>query len=157
MLELRSSAFQHEGTIPARHTCQGPDLSPPLEWSGAPPGTRSFALIVDDPDAPDPAKPRLVWVHWLLYNLPASLHSLTEGAGNHATAPIGEHALTNDDSLGYHGPCPPIGRHRYYFRLFALDQELPSLGPTARRPDLERAMAGHILGTAVLMGTYQQT
>lgn len=156
MLELRSSAFQHEQPIPARHTCQGPNLSPSLEWSGEPAGTRSFVLIVDDPDAPDPAKPKLTWVHWLLYNLPAPQHALVEGAGNQATAPAGEHALTHDDSLGYHGPCPPIGRHRYFFRLFALDRELPSLGPSARRPELEQAMDGHILETVVLMGTYEK-
>lgn len=156
MFALTSTAFRHEGSIPARHTCQGEDLSPPLAWSDPPRGTKSFALIVDDPDAPDPAKPRLTWVHWLLYDLEPARRSLDEGAGNVAPAPEGEHALTHADTLGYHGPCPPIGRHRYYFRLFALDARLPSLGPKARRPDLERAMAGHILGTAVLMGTYSK-
>jgi Raf kinase inhibitor-like YbhB/YbcL family protein len=154
MLALTSTAFRHEAAIPARHTCQGEDLSPPLAWSDPPPGTKSFALIVDDPDAPDPAKPRLTWVHWLLYGLEPTRRSLDEGAGNATRAPEGEHALTHADSLGYHGPCPPIGRHRYFFRLVALDARLPSLGPDARRADLERAMAGHILGTAVLMGTY---
>jgi len=154
MFQLRSSAFRHEEAIPSRHTCQGDDLSPPLEWGGAPAATKSFALIVDDPDAPDPAKPRLTWVHWLLYNLPATQRALAEGDGNRETAPAGAHALTHADSLGYHGPCPPIGTHRYYFRLFALDCELPHLGPDARRSALEGAMAGHILDSTVLMGTY---
>lgn len=154
MFTLTSPAFRHEGPIPARHTCQGEDLSPALAWSDPPPGTKSFALIVDDPDAPDPAKPKLTWVHWLLYGLEPTRRALAEGAGNTARAPEGEHALTHADTLGYHGPCPPIGRHRYYFRLFALDTRLPSLGPDARRPDLERAMEGHVLGTAVVMGTY---
>ncbi len=154
MLDLRSSAFEPGAPIPARHTCDGPDLSPPLSWSGAPPGTKSFALIVDDPDAPDPAAPKRTWVHWLLYNMPADQLSLPEGAGNHDRAPAGEHARTDADGLGYHGPCPPVGRHRYFFRLAALDAALPSLGPRARRADLERAMEGHVVAAAVLMGTY---
>jgi Raf kinase inhibitor-like YbhB/YbcL family protein len=154
MLILRSSAFEPDAPIPARHTCDGSDLSPPLAWSGAPPETRSLALIVDDPDAPDPAAPKRTWVHWLLYNMPAAQRSLTEGAGNHDVAPAGEHARTDANRLGYHGPCPPVGRHRYFFRLAALDDLLPSLGPRARRADLERAMEGHVVGTAVLMGTY---
>lgn len=156
MFVLRSSAFHHEGEIPSRYTCEGDELSPPLEWSGSPDGTRSFALIVDDPDAPDPAKPKVVWVHWLLYNLPSAARAIAEGAGNHAQAPAGAHALSQTDELGYHGPCPPIGRHRYFFRLFALDRDLAPLGPTAHRKELERAMEGHVLGTAVLMGTYQK-
>jgi Raf kinase inhibitor-like YbhB/YbcL family protein len=111
-------------------------------------------LIVDDPDAPDPAAPKRIWVHWLLYNIPPHQDALQEGAGNHDRAPAGEHARTDADGLGYHGPCPPVGRHRYYFRLTALDATLPSLGPRARRADLERAMEGHVLATAILMGTY---
>lgn len=154
MFRLRSPAFAHGAPIPARHTCEGEDLSPPLEWDGAPDGTRSFALIVDDPDAPDPAAPKRVWVHWLLYDLPPTQDALVEGAGNHAMAPSGEHAVTDGNSPGYHGPCPPIGRHRYFFRLFALDAVLPRLGPQARRADLEAAMHGHVLATAELMGTY---
>ncbi len=154
MLILRSSAFEPDAPIPARHTCDGSDLSPPLAWSGAPPETRSFALIVDDPDAPDPDAPKRIWVHWLLYNMPAAQLSLPEGAGNHDMAPAGEHARTDANRLGYHGPCPPVGRHRYFFRLAALDSPLPALGPRARRADLERAMEGHVVATAVLMGTY---
>jgi hypothetical protein len=155
MFELHSSAFAHESPIPKRHTCQGEDLSPPLEWSGAPEGTASYALIVDDPDAPDPAAPKRIWVHWLRYNIPSSARALGEGAGNRRPD-AGDEALTDEDTLGYHGPCPPIGRHRYYFRLSALDCALPDLGPAARRRELERAMEGHVLATAVLMGTYRK-
>ena len=154
-MRLQSPAFAHESPIPARHTCQGVELSPPLEWSGAPAGTKSFVLIVDDPDAPDPAAPKRIWVHWLRYNIPGGAIELAEGAGNHPSSE-GEEALTDDHSLGYHGPCPPIGRHRYYFRLSALDAVLPSLGPAAGRRELEQAMTGHVLETAVLMGTYEQ-
>lgn len=150
---LSSPAFVEGGAIPARFTCQGEDLSPPLDWKGAPAGTRSFALIVDDPDAPDPARPRRIWVHWLVYNIPASVRELAEGAGNGPAPAPAEYAITDDDSTGYHGPCPPIGRHRYFFWLHALDQALPPLGAEARRSDLERAMAGHVLGRAELMGT----
>lgn len=156
MFELRSTAFPQGGPIPSRHTCEGDELSPPLEWTDPPGGTKSFALIVDDPDAPDPEKPRIIWVHWLLYNLSAAERMIAEGAGNSPLAAKGQHALTQTDTFGYHGPCPPIGRHRYFFRLFALDRELPSLGATAHRVDLERAMEGHVLGTATLMGTYQK-
>lgn len=152
-LTLRSPAFSPGAEIPPRFTCDGANRSPPLEWSGVPAGARAFALIVDDPDAPDPAAPRLTWVHWLRYNIPVDLPGLAEGDGN-ARPRAGEDARTDARSLGYHGPCPPIGRHRYYFRLLALDRLLPSLGPMADRADLERAMAGHVLGTAVLMGTY---
>ncbi len=154
MFTIRSSAFHAGGAIPQRYTCDGKDLSPPLSWSDAPAGTVTFALIVDDPDAPDPAAPKRVWVHWLLYNMPAARVELTEGAGNRTPPDAASQALTDADTLGYHGPCPPIGTHRYFFRLAALDCELPTLGQRARRADLERAMAGHVLGTAVLMGTY---
>jgi Raf kinase inhibitor-like YbhB/YbcL family protein len=150
---LHSPAFAHEAPIPMRFTCEGDDLSPPLEWSGAPAGTHSFALIVDDPDAPDPAAPRRVWVHWLRYNIPATVQALAESEGN-ATPRAGTEARTDAHTAGYHGPCPPIGRHRYFFRLFALDTELPNLGVDAGRAELDRAMKGHILASAVLMGTY---
>jgi Raf kinase inhibitor-like YbhB/YbcL family protein len=154
MFTIRSPAFGHGSPIPARHTCDGQEISPALEWTDPPAGTASFALIVDDPDAPDPARPRRVWVHWLLYDLPADRRALAEGAGTPAMPDHGHHALTDENALGYHGPCPPVGRHRYHFRLFALDQLLGALGPAARRADLERAMDGHVLATAVLMGTY---
>lgn len=157
MLTLRSSAFEPDQPIPARHTCDGDDLSPPLEWTDPPAGTKSFALIVDDPDAPDPAAPKRTWIHWVRYGIPAGQSGLPEGAGN--TAPKGDEreALTDSDRLGYGGPCPPIGRHRYFFRLFALDREIGDLGSMARRADLEKVMEGHVLATAVLMGTYART
>ncbi len=153
MFTLTSPAFANEAAIPVRNTCDGDDLSPALEWNDPPAGTRSFALIVDDPDAPDPAAPKRIWVHWLRYNIPAAVRALGEGAGNEAPSGVLE-ALTDNGSRGYHGPCPPIGRHRYFFRLFALDDMLPSLGDRARRNDLESAMRGHVLDTAQLMGTY---
>jgi hypothetical protein len=115
--------------MPPRHTCDGDDLSPPLAWSDAPAGTKTFVLIVDDPDAPDPAAPRRVWVHWLLYNIPATRTDLAEGAGNLAPLPGAQQAITDANTPGYHGPCPPIGRHRYFFHLAALDCTLPDLGP----------------------------
>jgi Raf kinase inhibitor-like YbhB/YbcL family protein len=151
---LRSSSFEPDAPIPARHTCDGDDLSPPLTWSDAPVGTQSFALLMDDPDAPDPAAPRRVWVHWLRYNLPPGATYLPEGAGNQPPSGDVREALTDADAPGYHGPCPPVGRHRYFFHLFALDCRLPDLGSRAHRADFEQAMAGHELGLAILMGTY---
>ena len=152
---ITSSAFADGASIPARHTCDADDLSPPLKWADPPPGTKSFVLIVDDPDAPDPAAPKRVWVHWLRYNIPAEQRELAEGAGN-ANGPGAQEAQTDAGALGYHGPCPPIGRHRYFFRLSALDTLLSALGDSARRADLERAMEGHVLGSAVLMGTFER-
>lgn len=152
---LTSSAFTSGSAIPQQYTCEGADLSPPLFWSGMPTGTKSFALIVDDPDAPDPAAPRMTWVHWVLYNLPPELRSLPEGAATSAL-PDGTREGVNDwKRTGYGGPCPPIGRHRYFHKLYALDTVLPDLGhPT--RSQLERAMQGHILAQAELIGTYQK-
>lgn len=155
MFTLTSPAFIANTAIPARYTCDDADVSPPLNWIDAPKGTRSFALIVDDPDAPDPAAPQRVWVHWLRYNIPAQATELPEGAGgSFAPQDSSREAVTDSESSGYHGPCPRIGRHRYYFRLFALDAVLPELGPAAKRRELERAMQGHVIASAVLMGTY---
>lgn len=159
MLTLTSTAFVPGGEIPPRFTCDGDDVSPPLAWSGAPAGTRAFALIVDDPDAPDPAAPKRVYVHWVLYNLPATVTALPEGAGGDARPPALADAadgLNDWKRAGYGGPCPPIGRHRYFFKLYALDALLPALGEQARKQDVERAMASHVLGQAELMGTYQR-
>jgi hypothetical protein len=153
MFTLRSPAFEPDSPIPPRHSCDGEDLSPPLEWTDLPAGTRSLALLVDDPDAPDPAAPKRVWVHWIRYNIPPEPNHLSEGAGNRPPPPGQRETLTDADTLGYQGPCPPIGRHRYYFRLMALDSQLPDLGPRARRREFEAAIHGHLLGIAVLMGT----
>jgi Raf kinase inhibitor-like YbhB/YbcL family protein len=152
---LSSTAFDPGGDIPARYTCEGGDRSPPLTWRGVPPGTRSLALIVDDPDAPDPAAPKMTWVHWVLYNLPVSASAIAEDA-KASGLPAGTCEGLNDwQRTGYGGPCPPIGRHRYFHKLYALDTELPDL----QRPDkkaLEQAMQGHILAQAELIGTYQK-
>lgn len=152
-LSLRSEAFGHEGEIPTRYTCEGDDVSPPLEWSGVPDGTKSLALIVDDPDAPDPKAPKMTWVHWILYDIPAHVRALPEGV---AKLPPGTREGVNDwKRTGYGGPCPPIGRHRYYHKLYALDTELGDLGqPT--KAQLEAAMRDHILAQAELMGTYEK-
>ena len=156
MLTLTSPAFTAGGSIPSQFTCDGADTSPRLAWKGVPAGTRSFALIVDDPDAPDPAAPKRVWVHWVLYNIPASATELAEGAGGKPASAGARDGLNDWDRPGYGGPCPPVGRHRYFHKLYALDVLLPDLGPDARKADVERAMAGHILAQAELMGTYQR-
>jgi Raf kinase inhibitor-like YbhB/YbcL family protein len=152
-LQITSTAFAADAAIPARYTCEGDDVSPPLAWTGAPAGTRSLALIVDDPDAPDPAAPRMTWVHWVLYNLPPDDGGLPE---NVSRLPDGTLEGLNDwKRTGYGGPCPPIGRHRYVHKLYALDTMLPDLGrPTKAR--LEAQMKGHVLARAELVGTYQK-
>ncbi len=154
-LTLASSAFAAGGAIPSAYTCEGSDRSPPLAWSGMPEGTRSLALIVDDPDAPDPAAPRMTWVHWVLYNIPPASGGLPEGVAP-AALPAGTREGVNDwKRTGYGGPCPPIGRHRYFHKLYALDAPLPDLGrPT--KAALEKAMQGHILAQAELIGTYRK-
>ena len=154
-LSLTSKAFPNQSSIPAQYTCEGKNMSPPLSWSGVPGDAKSLALIVDDPDAPDPAAPKTIWTHWVLYNLPASDGTLSEGA-KAADLPQGTREGTNDwKRIGYGGPCPPIGRHRYYFRLFALDLVLPDLGqPT--RTKLLASMEGHVAVSAELMGTYRK-
>jgi Raf kinase inhibitor-like YbhB/YbcL family protein len=150
-LTITSPAFPHEGEIPRDCTCDGPDKAPTLELGGAPVGTRSFALIVDDPDAPDPRAPKMTYVHWVMYDIPATVNALRGG-----NTPDGARDGLNDwKRAGYGGPCPPIGRHRYYFKLYALDTVLGDLGtPTKAR--LLQAMHGHILASAELMGTYQR-
>lgn len=152
-LTLTSPAFSHNGEIPSKYTCEGDDISPPLQWSGVPAGAKSLVLIVDDPDAPDPAHPRMTWVHWVLYDIPPDTNGLPEAVSQ---LPPGTREGLNDwKRTGYGGPCPPIGRHRYFHKLYALDTKLGDLGrPT--KADVERAMKGHILEQAVLIGTYQK-
>ena len=150
---VTSTAFAAGGEIPARYACEGEDISPPLSWSGVPAGTASLVLIVDDPDAPDPKAPRMTWVHWVIYNLPPDSGGLPEGA---RTLPKGARDGLNDwKRSGYGGPCPPIGRHRYFHKLFALSAVLPNLG-TPTKSELEKAMEGKVLAQATLLGTYQK-
>ena len=153
-MRILSTAFSHEGAIPVLYTCEGKDVSPPLAWSDIPPGTKSLALVVDDPDAPDPEAPKMTWVHWVLYNVPPTSNGLPEGA---KALPSGTKEGVNDwKRTGYGGPCPPIGRHRYFHKLYALNTILPDLRqPTKSK--LEEAMKGHILSEAQLMGTYQKS
>jgi Raf kinase inhibitor-like YbhB/YbcL family protein len=152
-LTLKSPAFANGGEIPVVHTCEGKDTSPALEWSGLPPGTKSLALVVDDPDAPDPRAPKMTWVHWVLHDIPPTSTGLAEGI---RAPPAGAREGLNDwKRTGYGGPCPPIGRHRYVFKVYALDRTLGDLGaPTKAK--LEGAMEGHVLARAELVGTYQK-
>ena len=154
-MELTSSNFENQGDIPKMFTCDGKDISPALSWSGAPNGTKSFVLIVDDPDAPDPANPRMTWVHWVIYNIPESANALPEKVQS-KDLPDGTLEGLNDwKRTGYGGPCPPVGRHRYFHKLYALDTVLPDLKkPTKAK--LEKAMEGHILDKAELIGLYQR-
>ncbi len=154
-MRLESPAFRQGETIPEVHTCEGKDTSPPLSWRDLPAGTRSLALIVDDPDAPDPRAPKRTYVHWVLCNLPAEEGGLPPGVPS-GDLPAGTVEGLNDwQRAGYGGPCPPIGRHRYFFKLYALDARLEGLGqPTKAR--LEAAMEGHVLAKAELMGTYEK-
>jgi Raf kinase inhibitor-like YbhB/YbcL family protein len=152
---LTSASFPDQGEIPTRYTCEGEDVSPPLAWSQLPAATKALALIMDDPDAPDPKAPRMVFVHWVLYNIPASAAGLAEAAKKE-TLPKGTCEGLNDwQRPGYGGPCPPVGRHRYFFKLYALDSELSKVGePTKAR--VEAAMKGHLLGQVQIVGTYEK-
>lgn len=155
-MTLKSPAFTHQGEIPGRFTCDGTDISPALTWSGAPQNAKSLVLIVDDPDAPDPAAPKMTWVHWLLYNIPANVNGIAEGITSDEL-PSGTKEGKNDwKRTGYGGPCPPIGRHRYFHKLYALDFVLPDL-KIPGKAQLEKAMEGHIIDQTELIGTYQRS
>ncbi len=153
-MQLTSTAFADHQPIPSPFTCEGEDVSPPLAFEDLPAGTKSLALVVDDPDAPDPRAPRMTWVHWVLYDLPASTPGLAEGASK--ALPKGTREGTNSwGQTGWGGPCPPIGRHRYFFKLYALDTVLGDLRhPTPAK--LDQAMRGHVLAKAELVGTYEK-
>jgi len=152
-LMLSSPAFEPGGKIPSKYTCKGDNVSPPLRIAGAPDGTKSFALILDDPDVPDPKAPTRIWVHWVVYNIPPNMTALPEGAGSEV--PAGATGGLNDfKRIPYGGPCPPIGRHRYFHKLYALDTTLPTTPMT--KAALEAAMEGHVLARVELMGTYQK-
>jgi Raf kinase inhibitor-like YbhB/YbcL family protein len=151
-MKLQSTAFAPNGAIPQKHTCEGTDVSPALSWSDVPANAKTLALIVDDPDAPDPKAPKTVWVHWVLIDIPKTATGLPEGG---KPLPEGAREGMNDwKASGYRGPCPPIGRHRYYFKLYALDTQLGLKAPT--KAELEAAMKGHIVGQAELIGTYEK-
>lgn len=149
-LEIRSTVFTAGGTIPKKYTCDGPDESPPLSWTEPAAGTKSLALIMDDPDAPVGT-----WVHWVLYDLPATVRELPEGVSTQETLSNAARQGINDfRRVGYGGPCPPKGpAHRYFFKLYVLDKEL-GLPPRATKGQLLKAMEGHILEQAELMGRY---
>lgn len=154
MFAISAPAFANNGSIPKKYTSDGENVSPAIEWSGAPAETRSFALIVDDPDAPDPRAPQRTWVHWVLYDIPAEAHALSEDA-MHRGLPAGTRQGLNDwKQPSYGGPSPPIGRHRYFHKLYALDVLLGDLQqPTKAR--LLNAMKEHVLAEAQVIGTYQ--
>ncbi len=150
-MQLTSPAFRDGAEIPTKYTCEGMDVSPPLEWTEVPPRTKSFALIVEDPDAPDPNAPTMTWVHWIVVDLPAERHSLHENIGKLAQGHVG---INDFHRATWGGPCPPIGKHHYHFKLYALDRMLDLARPT--KPEVERAMEGHVLAEATLVGTYHK-
>lgn len=150
-LKVTSTVFQQGGVIPAQYTCDGADISPPLTWTGGPGGTQSYALIADDPDAPVGT-----WVHWVLYNIPATATSLPENVAKKESLSDGTVQGVNDfKRYGYGGPCPPGGTHRYFFKVYALDTVLKT-GPGLTKKKLLREIEGHILGQGELMGTYSR-
>lgn len=154
-MQITSPAFMANQVIPLRFTCDGEDISPALAWSGVPKEAMSLALIVDDPDAPDPAAPKMVWVHWVLYNLPTDCSGLEEAVAANALPPGTREGHNDWKRTGYGGPCPPIGRHRYYFKLYALAKVLPDLQHPTKAALLHN-MQGHILAEAELMATYER-
>lgn len=155
-MKLSSSAFTHLSEIPQQYTCEGSDQSPPLTWAEVPAEAKSLALIVDDPDAPDPAAPKMTWVHWVLYNITPHSTGIATGSSGKPELPRGTLEGLNDwKRTGYGGPCPPIGRHRYFHKLYALDVVLPVLQP-ATKASLEKAMQGHVIAQCELMGHYQK-
>lgn len=152
---IRSKSFQHREMIPARYTCDGQDISPPLEWAGIPSEAKSLVLTVYDPDAPDPEAPKMTWVHWLLYNIPVSAQGLPESVSPKALPAGTREGINSWGRTGYGGPCPPIGKHRYFFKLHALDMLLDDLGQPDMK-DLEQTFAGHVLAMTELVGMYQR-
>ena len=153
---LTSMAFADGGDIPVVHTCDDQDISPPLSWEDIPEAAKSLVLIVDDPDAHDPAAPKMTWVHWLLYNLPAATGGVAQAVQTDALPEGTLHGLNDWQRTGYGGPCPPIGKHRYFHKLYALDTVLPDLA-TPTKDRLEAAMSGHVITSAELVGHYERT
>ena len=155
-LTLESTAFPNGGEIPSRYTCEGENISPPLAWKGIPESAKSLVLIVDDPDAPDPKAPKMTWVHWVVFNIPTDVSGFPEGVAPESLPPGVEEGLNDWKRTGYGGPCPPVGRHRYFHKLYALDVMLQETGKTTK-PKLEAAMKGHVIAQAELIGTYQKS
>ena len=153
-LVLESNAFDSNQEIPTKYTCEGEDISPPLAWGGVPQGTKSLALIVDDPDAPDPDAPKRTYVHWVLLDIPPDVKELPEDARTQGLPPGTQVGKNDWGRTDYGGPCPPIGRHRYFHKLYALDTVLGLDAPT--KQELEAAMEGHVLARTELIGTYQK-
>jgi len=154
-MQLASPSFASMASIPTKYTCEGADWSPPLSWTGVPRSAKSLVLIVDDPDAPDPAAPRMTWVHWVVYNLSPSTTSLPESQSGKSLPRGAQTGLNDWKKSNYGGPCPPVGRHRYFFKLYALDVVLADLGHPSKQ-DVEKAMQGHVVGSAELVGTYEK-
>lgn len=154
-MHISSTAFSDFGPIPQRHTCEGVDVSPPLRWNAVPRETKSLVLIVEDPDAPNPHAPTTTWVHWIVYNIPPTCSGVEEGTSRSSIGPNVMEGLNDWRKTGYRGPCPPIGMHRYFHKLFALDVLLPDLKQPSKVA-LERAMQGHLLAQAELIGLYQR-
>lgn len=153
-LTISSPVFKEGDEIPKVFTCEGRDIAPPLQWAGVPAEAKSLVLIVDDPDAPDPAAPKMTWVHWVLYNLPPDSYGLPEATETSDLPPGTGEGFNDWQRTGYGGPCPPIGRHRYFHKLYALDTVLGDLGDKPDKAKVVAAMQGHILAEAQLMGTY---
>jgi Raf kinase inhibitor-like YbhB/YbcL family protein len=152
---ITSPSFKHAGMIPRRHTCDGLNISPVLQWTGVPAETKSLALIIDDPDAPDPVAPKMTWVHWIVYNIPPNFDGLPETTSAEGLPRGALQGLNDWQHAGYEGPCPPIGKHRYFFKLYALDIVLPDMKLPSRSV-LESAMQGHILTHSRLIGVYER-
>ncbi len=153
-IAIISPAFAHQREVPKQFTCDGAGISPELRWTGIPDGAKSLVLMMTDPDAPDPAAlKRHLWVHWVLYNIPPSATGLPADVAPKDLPPGTRPGINGWNKTGYGGPCPPAGRHRYFFRLFALDTVLPDL-KEPDRAELQRAMTGHVIGTGYLIGTY---
>jgi len=153
-LTLTSPAYDAGAPMPSAYACEGKDISPPLAWTGVPPATKSLALIVDDPDAPDPKAPKRVWVHWVLYNIPPNVAGLAENADASGLPEGTVRGVSDFKKAAYNGPCPPIGRHRYFHKLYALDTTFDLAHAT--KAELEAAMKGHVLAESELIGTYQK-
>lgn len=150
-MKLGSPAFEHEGTIPSKYTCDGENISPPLKVADVPEGAKSLVLIMDDPDVPKNLRPDGMWDHWLVWNIPPETTEIIEGQG-----PKGVIGKNTGGKFGYQGPCPPDREHRYFFKLYALDTILDLSMETTTKSDLEAAMQNHILSQAELMGRYNR-